>query len=629
MYKQTEFPKLMQTAGKISILTALVGVMVFVVAFLFDAGTKELHQASAAGTATTSLTVLNTPPAFSLNAYEVTDSSTSTPTNSGTAVQWRAVGTDSNAAPYFLLVCKTNASPTPAAASGINNLGTAAPNCGGGTTNRWAVSAGTASGVAVTVSTTTTEGFVETNNWYAWVCDDDPFNPRCNNVPVQGPTSTAAFSSPFYVNHRPTFTNFYNNGPKNPGQAISFYSTSTDPDTVTARDRIYLVVCQTNGGINATTRTCNTGGLASSTSIALDNATSTYTLAAIVRDDAYPAYGYIVDQHGHTASANPRNQNFTVNSVAPTLLGGDITLNGGSNITLTVPANETTGFTLDFTVRDANSCKTAANTSEITDYRVALYRSSYGTTTCSGLAAAYNANYCYAGGNGGVSTGKWNLSCTASTTSCTGPTDDTQLYNCTFPLWFVADPTDAGPQTPAAFAADTWKAAVRGTDDDGASSALVAGTIGVELISFTALDLITAQIPYGSLEPGNNNASLSASTTVKSVGNTGLDQQVTGESMCSTYSVSNECRASATSTIAETNQKFSSSSVGYTNAAAVRLSSTTAKEVELNVPKTTSTTTPNRGYTYWGIGVPGTITYSGVYQGLNSFIAKVAEAADW
>ena len=627
MYNQKEFPQLMQTAGKITILTALTGVAVFVVAFLFNAGVTQVQQATATSTASTTLTVLNTPPAFTLNAYEVTESSTTTPTNSGSVVTWRGIGTDSNNAPYFLLICKTTATPTANAASGINNLGTAPPACGGGIGNRWAVSAAASSGVAVTAATTTTEAFAESNAWYAWVCDDDPFNPRCNTTPVQGFSATN--SSPFYVNHRPVFTNFSNNGPRDPGTAITFYSTSSDPDSVTAQDRIYLVVCQTNGGINPVTRACNTGGLASSTSFALDNATTSYMLASILRDDTYPAYGYIVDQHAHTATANPRNQNFTVNNVAPTLLSGDISLNGGSNIILTVPGDETTGYTLDFTVRDANSCRNATNNPEIINYRVAIYRSSNSTTTCNGLNATYDANDCYVGGSGGAATTQWNLSCTASTTSCTGPTDDTQLYNCSFPLWFIADPTDAGPNTPAAYSTTDWRAAVMGFDDDGATSQLIVGGSPVELISFTALDLITAQIPYGSLEPGENTGTLSASTTVESVGNTGLDQQVTGESMCQSYTVGNECEPSATSTIAEINQKFSSSSVGYSLASAVTLSSTTNKEVELNVNKSISTTTPFDGTTYWGIGVPGSITYSGVYQGLNSFIARTAEALDW
>lgn len=620
---KTEFPKLMQTAGKITIVTALAGVMVFVIAFLFDAGSSQISRATAAGTASTTLTVLNTPPAFVLNTYELVDSSTTTPTNSGTAIQWRAIAADSNNAPYFLLVCKTNATPTANAGTGV---GTVPPSCAGGVSNRWAVSAGVASGVAATVSTTTLEAFVEQNNWFSWVCDDDAVNPRCNNTAVQGPTSTAAFTAPFYVNHRPVFTNAFNNGPRNPSQTITFNSTSSDPDVVGGDDQVYLVVCQNNGGINPTTRRCTSGGdLASTTGSVTDNVSASYLLASILRDDTYPAYSYLVDRHAHTATANPRQNNFTVNNVAPSLLSGDIILNNGSNIILTVPGNETTGFTLDFTVRDSNSCQNSLSGSEITGYRVAVSRSGISTSTCTGLSGSYNPNNCYASGVPGA---VWNLSCTASSTSCTGPTDDTQIYNCTFPLWFVADPTDVGVVS-SPFAAQNWVASVLATDDDGANSSMVRGSSPVELISFTALDLLTATIPYGALEPGNNTGTLNASTSVRSLGNTGLDQMLSGESMCGTYSLLTECRPSATSTVPENQQKFGTSSLSYGSPQATALSSTTQQELEINISKTISTTTFSNKATYWGIAVPGTITLAGAYKGLNTFIARTAEAIDW
>lgn len=154
LYNQTEFPKFMQTAGKITILTAFAGVAVFLFAFIFDAGTQQLSRVSAQ-TATTTLTVLNTPPTFQQQAYEVVESSTSTPTNSGDVIQWRAIGSDSNGAPYFLIVCSTSTAPTADNAINIGSLGTAPPSCPAGT--QWGVSGAAASGVAATVSTTTSE----------------------------------------------------------------------------------------------------------------------------------------------------------------------------------------------------------------------------------------------------------------------------------------------------------------------------------------------------------------------------------------------------------------------------------------------------------------------------------------
>ncbi|MEY2664982.1 MAG: hypothetical protein RLZZ480_87 [Candidatus Parcubacteria bacterium] len=643
-YSKKEFPKLMQTAGKITILTALTGVLVFIVAFMFDIGAQQLSRVSAAtSTASTTLTVLNTPPQFTLNAYEVTESSTSTPTNSGTAIQWRAIGSDSNGAPYFLLICNKNASPTANAAINQNNLGTARPTCHNSAI-QWGVSAAASSGVAAIVSTTTLEtglfasssyytGLGEKHSWFAWVCDDDPVQPRCNQVPTQGYSATN--SSPYHINKRPVLDNSYNNGPRNPGAALTFFSTSSDPDSIGGEDNIYVVVCKWASGINTTTRTCTStstdNNIASTSGSVTANATAIYNVPSIMRDQTYGAYTYLVDQHGHTATANPQSNSYTVNNVAPTVLSGDISLNGGQNMYLTVEADETTGFTLSYTARDANSCVNTSGTAgsefnPTTPQRVAVFRADLNsTTTCNGTAGTYDPNDCYPQGIG-VAT--WNLVCTASTTSCTGATDDTMVYNCTFPLWFVADPTDSGVNTPAAFSGDHWTAGVIAIDDDNAESAMSTTSSPVELISFTALDLLTSLISYGSLEPGQSMA-LTSTTTILSVGNTGLDQLVNGESMCGTFSIGNECDPSATSTVPESKQKFSSSSVAYNSVQAVTLSSTTNKEVELNVNKTTSTSSPTSGVTYWGIEVPGTITLAGVYTGLNTFIAKTAEAINW
>lgn len=622
LYNQNELPKFMQTAGKITILTAFAGVAVFLLAFVFDAGTQQLNRVSAQ-TATTTLTVLNTPPTFQQNAYEVIESSTTTPTNSGDVIQWRAIGEDSNNAPYFLIVCSTSTAPTPDNASSPSTLGSAPPSCPAGT--QWGVSAAASSSQPATVSTTTSESGMfagglysgEKHNWYAWVCDDDPFNPRCSVAFSQGFSATN--SSPYHINKRPVLTNAYNNGPVNPGGTLSFLSTSTDPDTIGGEDNIYIVVCDGNN-YNTSTNTCNSGFLASTTVGVTSNATAAYILASIVRDNTYSAYTFLVDQHGHEATANPIQNNFTVNNVAPTVLSGDIIVNNAANITLTVPADETTGFRLDFTVNDANSCVNTTNTpgSEITGYRIAVHRSGVSTTTCDTTAGSHNPNNCYASQ---VPTSNWNLLCTASTTSCTGALDDDIIYNCTFPLWFVADPTDSG--TP--WDSENWRASVAAIDDDGAIGSLVTASIGQELISFVALDLITAAIPYGGLEPGTDTGTLSATTTILAVGNTALDQENIGESMCTTFAVGNECAVSATSTVPENQQKFGTTSLSYASGFAVALSSTTYQQIELDVMKTTATSSPSQGISYWGIAVPISITLAGSYEGLNTFTAVRSE----
>ena len=608
----------LQTAGKITIFTAVSGMLIFAFVFLFNAGKTELMKVEAQS-ATTTLTVLNTPPQWVTMAYEQTESSTSTPTNSTTNVTWAALAEDSSSAPYFLLVCSTSATPTANAAASLLVLGSAPPNCNGGT--QWGVSASTTSNTVATVSTTTQEAFAEQNDWYAWVCDDDPVNPRCHNTYSQGLSATN--SSPFFVNHRPVFTSFYNDSTKNPGEVLTFFSTSSDPDVVTQSDPIKLVVCNEND-FNTSTLVCGPGGTIASTTIVVhDNASTSYTLPSVIQDDVYDAWGFLIDGHGHTASggAHATNVGFTVGNVAPTVLSGDISLNGGSNLTLSVDGAETTGFTLDFTLSDANSCINAASNPEIKNYVVSLHRSGVGTSTCTGLAGSYNPNSCYP--SAGLATTTWNLSCTASSTSCTGSTDPTKIFTCTFPLWYVADPTDAS----AFYSSENWVAAVAGVDDNNATGTMTIGSSPVELISFPAIDLITAEIPYGALEPGDNTGNLTATTTIRSVGNTGLNQNIEGEAMCTNFSVGSPCANSSTSTIPDFKQEYATSSVAY--GSGYDLSSSTPQLLAIKIQKTTSTTTPNTGVTYWGIEVPTTITLAGAYTGLNTFYAVASNPSDW
>jgi hypothetical protein len=613
----------MRTAGKITIVTALAGLLVFMVAFIFDVGTQELSKVSAAGNASTTLTVLNTPPTFTVNPYEVIGSSTTTPTNSGVVQQWSAIGTDANAANYYLLICSNSAAPTP------NN--SAAPDCDPGAI-QWGVSASTVSGALATVSTTTVEvglgQFAEVNNWWAWVCDGDAVDPRCIVVPEQGDYATS--SSPFNVNDRPVLTNFGNNGPVDPAGILTFLSTSTDPDVVGGEDKIYLVVCG-SASYSTVTNTCSADFLASTTISILSDASATYTLAAIVRDDTYGAYAYLVDEHGHEAVANPINVDFDVNNVPPTVLGGDIFLYGdagpGTDLVVSVPAGETPSSTVDFTIRDANSCVNAVSGPEITDFKLVVFRSGVGTSTCDGTGANYDPNNCY---DNAVPSNTWNISCTATTT-CAGPLQDYMDYTCDFPLWFLADPTDNGANTPAALEVQNWSVGIAGIDDDAAEGAMSTTSSPKELISFSSIDILAAEIAYGGIEPGFDSGTLSATSTALNVGNTGLDQEVQGESMCGTFSVPTPCAPSATSTIPENQQHFSSTSLAYGSPLAVTLASTSYSEVELNIQKTTSTTSLlwKQGKTYWGIAVPIAITLAGSYTGLNTFIAKTAEAIDW
>jgi hypothetical protein len=276
------------TGGKVSILTVVLGVLVL----LFGVFGELPHGnvARAAQNATTSVTVLNTPPQWdtTVYAYESTASASTTPTNAGSVITWVASSSDSSNDNYYLLICSNYASPTP-------NSG-AAPTCSGGAANRLAGSGATASGVMATAATTTQAYQSEINYWYAYICDGAASNPSCNISAWNGSTTpildNVPAHSPFIVNHRPTFTLFVNYAGTYPGATSTWYSTSSDPDTLGgfATDTVTLLVCR---AADFSGTTCGIGGSwGTSTSVVAD-ATTTYHLANPYPKGYFGGYGHI------------------------------------------------------------------------------------------------------------------------------------------------------------------------------------------------------------------------------------------------------------------------------------------------------------------------------------------------
>src|SRR3989338_4271175 len=337
--------------GKLPIPAAILGMCFIALGLVADTPRGHVAQANSA---TTSVTVLNTPPQWTVNAFEVPASSSSTPTNAGSLVTWNATATDSSSDSYYLLICKTNGAATPVD-SGI-------PSCAGGLANRWAISSLTTSGTMASVSTTTTAAMVEFNEWWAFVCDAVAVGAQCNSTPTQG-TGDIDSNSPFVVNHRPTFTAFLDTSPANPGAVVTWYSTSSDPDTYsgTDQDRVKLFVCKEN---DFTGSECGAGGTwASSTSFALADASSTFTLPNPDPDGTFTAYGFVIDSHGGFAASGGSqgtDSGLVVSNVAPAVAAASVSLidtDESGNLTLTNPAGQTTGFKAEFTVTDQNSCQ--------------------------------------------------------------------------------------------------------------------------------------------------------------------------------------------------------------------------------------------------------------------------------
>jgi hypothetical protein len=197
-------------------------------------------------------------------------------------------------------------------------------------------------------------------------------------------------------------------------------------------------------------------------------------------------------------------------------------------------------------------------------------------------------------------------------------------------LWYIADPTGATASDTPYFAED-WRAAVSAVDDDGAVGAFTESSIGQHVVAFLSMALNTFAIPYGQLEPGDQTDPLTATTTIQATGNVGIDELLSGHSMCINYTSAVTCPTSATSTIAESYQVFATSSISYGTATATgnTLSSTTQKLLDINVAKSLSTTTPAEKATYWGIHIPITLTLAGAYTGENTFYVSASDPSQW
>ena len=131
--------------GKVVPLALLFGLAVttIVVGTLFGFRGERGEPFALADLATTTVTVTNVAPVWTVDAEENPASSTGTPTNVGDNTRWLGTGTDSNNEPYYLLICNTSAAPTASA--------TGAPWCASGAI-RWAVSALTPSGQVATAT---------------------------------------------------------------------------------------------------------------------------------------------------------------------------------------------------------------------------------------------------------------------------------------------------------------------------------------------------------------------------------------------------------------------------------------------------------------------------------------------
>ena len=536
----------------------------------------------------TSVTVGNAAPSFIGVPYEDLASYSDSPTNAGDIVTFKATADDPNGEQWYLAVCKSDSvSPTDGGA----------PTCPGG---EWCISEPTADGSEASCSYTTQDSDVESNEWYAFACDGNSSDAKCSPY-SQGSGDSG---SPFKVNHRPSFTAYSDDSPKDPGQTVTWTATASDPDTDGTADTVTLYVCKTSSFTGGTSPSCNDGEWCHS-SASSSYPSCSYTLPTPYQDKDYEAYGFVVDNHGFEASGGSQGTDsvLTVSNVAPSV--SNISLldtDGDGDLTLTEPEGETSGFKVKFTVTDHNSCQNASGGDEIVSAIINVYRSGIGQANCQ-ASDDYNANNCYPDAYA-----DWTPSC-SQTGTCEGASDSDVEWTCTFSLLYHADPTVAGSK----YSDENWLASVQVTDDDSATSSLTESSTGNEMAMFMAYDVLESSIAYGNVSPGAT--STQQETTVKATGNVGLDEKLSGTDM-----------TSGSNSIAVEKQHHSfTDGFNYDSGTPLTASST---EYELNCPKTTDTSNPATKKTYWLLQVPAD-TPAGTYSGTNTIEGVTGESTDW
>jgi hypothetical protein len=540
--------------------------------------------------ATTSVEVGNTVPAFTstFEPHEDPASATSTPTNVGLDVTFKAKASDANSDDWKLLIC-TSGSVT----------GT---SC---TASAWCTSNFASSTAEATCSHTALVGETETEAWYGFACD----SVGCS---AESHKTEADIGPPFHVNHSPAFTVFADDGPKGPATTITWSTTASDPDSG-GSDTISLYVCKL---ADFTGTVCGVGGTWCS-SIADADGDPTCNETTPRPDGDYAAYGYVLDSHSFVSvdTAEGTNSSPTVTNSSPSISASSINLldtDGSGYLELNSEQAETSGFKVTFIVADDNSCLTTSSADEITSALINVRMSEITQANCV-ASSTYDANNCYPDAS------DWNPVCAASSTvdSCTGNTDTSVGWACTFPLQYHTDPT--ATSTPKV--AYNWVAAAKATDDDTATSTLTdSTTYSNEMDKFMSYDLASTTLAYGSVSP--NADSLEKTTTVIATGNVGLDDNLSGGNAASKGMCVTDYPTCSGAYIGIGQQKYNlTSALGWEGAGATALAYSPA-ESELNCSKTTVTGSPATKDTYWYLRVP-TGQAVGTYTGQNTIEGKV------
>ncbi len=257
----------------------------------------------------------------------------------------------------------------------------------------------------------------------------------------------------------------------------------------------------------------------------------------------------------------------------------NVSLNGGAAIAL-VPGSTTTVYTTG-TVTDLNGFD------DLTHATATMYRSGVGA------ACTPDNNNCYVSA--------------APLCELSGCSGNSCSISCSADFYFHADATDAG----SAYEGEEWLAAVEVSDQGGGIDiGSTPTTTQIELLTLHALD-VDAAINYGPLAVSSTTGSYNPTTTVQNLGNVPIDIELEGTDLTD----------GGSSFIPASEQLFATSTFTYTACTSCSaLSSTTATDLEVDLTKPTSSSSPVTDVVYWGIEIPYGVA-SNPHQGTNIFYA--------
>ncbi len=529
--------------------------------------------------ASTTVTVMNAPPWFTAGPTENPTSTSTTPVNVGASIGFQGTATDGEDDDYWLIVCTSSAA--------TSTIATPEPWCIGG--SGLCRSAKSSSTVQATCTYNDVKNVAsETQEWYAFVCDNHLGDPRCSKIGAQG---SGDGGSPFYVNHPPTLVDAYTSvDNQDPGGTFTIFAESTDTDITGGADDIEMYVCSTNSWTLASG--CASTTLCTGSSSAPD-VSCDYTDTAPTKDRAYNYWVFIKDWHDLAGTANGDTSTYTITNVAPTV--SNVTLNGGQNIGLGLKnAPGTDVLASSTSITDNNGCSDLVSATST----IYLGTVSGGANCTADDNDCYHttATYCFLSG-------------------CTGDPDNdaTATFVCSTTMAFHTVPTDAD----SAAAATSWFARITAWDEAAFGSGSYTTVDGVEVISTAALEVTETMIDYGIIQAGLDTGTNNSTTTIVNFGNTPIDADVSGTDMLR--------NGVGPELIGIENQEWGINNFAY--GVGTNMSSTTPATADVVVGRPTSGVDVTDDI-YWGILVPLGIP-SADYDGENTFTVVEDLDGNW